>query len=48
MHFPVKEGTLYPLLKRMTDDGHLKAEWEVKQVKGSPLVNIMFSLTRGA
>lgn len=33
---PVKEGTLYPLLARMTDDGTLAATWETENVKGHP------------
>lgn len=33
---PVKEGTLYPLLNRMTTDGVLKANWQTNQVKGHP------------
>lgn len=33
---PVKEGTLYPLLNRMTEDGTLGAVWETANVKGHP------------
>ena len=33
---PMKEGTLYPLLSRMTNDKVLDASWETKQVKGHP------------
>ena len=33
---PVKEGTLYPLLNRMTADGILKSEWETENLKGHP------------
>ncbi|PCI27027.1 PadR family transcriptional regulator [Candidatus Kaiserbacteria bacterium] len=32
----VKEGTLYPLLNRMTADGLLKAIWEIENSKGHP------------
>ncbi len=33
---PLKEGTLYPLLNRLTDDGLLKASWETENLKGHP------------
>lgn len=32
----VKEGTLYPLLNRMTVDGPLAAQWETESPKGHP------------
>lgn len=32
----VKEGTLYPLLSRMTNDQVLKAHWETQNLKGHP------------
>lgn len=32
----LKEGTVYPLLNRMTNDNVLKAVWETEQVKGHP------------
>lgn len=32
----MKEGTLYPLLNRMTMDGTLSAVWETDNVKGHP------------
>ncbi|MCB0394438.1 MAG: PadR family transcriptional regulator [Bdellovibrionales bacterium] len=32
----VKEGTLYPLLNRMTTDGILKSTWETEAAKGHP------------
>jgi PadR family transcriptional regulator PadR len=32
----VKEGTLYPLLNRMTVDGPLSSVWETENVKGHP------------
>ena len=33
---PIKEGTLYPLLNRLTTDKLLKSSWETKEVKGHP------------
>ena len=32
----LKEGTLYPLLNRMTTDKVLKAVWETENLKGHP------------
>ncbi len=32
----LKEGTLYPLLNRMTDDGMLQSSWETENLKGHP------------
>jgi PadR family transcriptional regulator PadR len=32
----VKEGTLYPLLNRMTTDGALASVWETENIKGHP------------
>ncbi len=32
----LKEGTLYPLLSRMTNEGLLKAAWETENLKGHP------------
>ncbi len=32
----LKEGTLYPLLNRLTDDGLLQATWETENLKGHP------------
>lgn len=32
----VKEGTLYPILNRMTEDRILQAVWETENVKGHP------------
>ncbi len=32
----VKEGTLYPLLNRMSADGLLSATWETENIKGHP------------
>ena len=34
--FHIKEGTLYPILNRMTLDGILSAEWETQNLKGHP------------
>lgn len=36
IQLPVKEGTLYPLLNRMTVEGPLKATWETENLKGHP------------
>ena len=41
---PVKEGTIYPLLNRMTTDGILSAAWETEAAKGHP--RKFYSLTR--
>ncbi|MBI2519057.1 MAG: PadR family transcriptional regulator [Bdellovibrio sp.] len=40
----MKEGTLYPLLNRMTTDKVLKAVWETENVKGHP--RKFYSLTK--
>lgn len=40
----VKEGTLYPLLNRMTVDKLLKATWDTENVKGHP--RKFYSLTK--
>ncbi len=32
----LKEGTLYPILNRMTSDGLLQSTWETEQLKGAP------------
>lgn len=32
----VKEGTLYPLLSRMTKDDQLSYKWELEGIKGHP------------
>lgn len=32
----VKEGTLYPLLNRMTKDGLLESKWETENIRGNP------------
>ena len=40
----VKEGTLYPLLNRMSADALLSASWETENLKGHP--RKFYSLTR--
>ncbi len=40
----VKEGTLYPLLNRMTADGILSAVWDTENLKGHP--RKFYSVTR--
>lgn len=40
----LKEGTLYPLLSRMTEDGLLQAIWETNNLKGHP--RKFYSLTK--
>lgn len=40
----LKEGTLYPLLNRMTDDGLLASTWETENLKGHP--RKFYSLTK--
>lgn len=32
----LKEGTLYPILNRMTKEGHLVASWDIQNVQGHP------------
>lgn len=44
MGLEVKEGTIYPLLNRMTTDGVLGAVWETENLKGHP--RKFYSLTR--
>jgi PadR family transcriptional regulator PadR len=41
---PMKEGTLYPMLNRMTADGLLQSVWETEGIKGHP--RKFYSLTR--
>ncbi len=41
---PVKEGTLYPLLNRMTVEGPIAATWETEGAKGHP--RKFYALTR--
>jgi PadR family transcriptional regulator, regulatory protein PadR len=43
-HLPVKEGTLYPLLNRLTDEGLLQSTWETENLKGHP--RKFYSLTK--
>ena len=40
----LKEGTLYPLLNRMSADGLLSSEWDTENVKGHP--RKFYSLTK--
>lgn len=44
LEMPLKEGTLYPLLNRLCDDGLLKAVWETQNLKGHP--RKFYSLTK--
>lgn len=44
LDMPLKEGTLYPLLNRLCDDGLLKATWQTQNVKGHP--RKFYSLTQ--
>jgi PadR family transcriptional regulator, regulatory protein PadR len=44
MDLEVKEGTLYPLLNRMTTEGVLASVWETENLKGHP--RKFYSLTR--
>src|SRR5262245_56866031 len=44
LEMPLKEGTLYPLLNRLTDDGLLQASWETQNLKGHP--RKFYSLTK--
>jgi PadR family transcriptional regulator PadR len=41
---PVKEGTLYPLLNRLTQDKLLASTWETEAAKGHP--RKFYSLTK--
>lgn len=40
----LKEGTLYPLLNRMTEDGLLQSSWDTENIKGHP--RKFYSLTK--
>ena len=40
----LKEGTLYPLLNRMSADGLLGAVWDIENIKGHP--RKFYSLTK--
>lgn len=44
IELPLKEGTLYPMLNRMTEDKTLQAVWETENVKGHP--RKFYSLTK--
>lgn len=44
LELPLKEGTLYPILNRMTEERTLQAEWETKNIKGHP--RKFYSLTK--
>ena len=44
LELPIKEGTLYPLLSRLTEEGLLTAMWETENVKGHP--RKFYSLTK--
>ncbi|MBF0315562.1 MAG: PadR family transcriptional regulator [Oligoflexia bacterium] len=44
LDLPVKEGTLYPLLSRMSSDGLLNTEWETESSSGHP--RKFYSLTK--
>lgn len=44
LELPVKEGTLYPLLSRMSADGLLNTEWETENSSGHP--RKFYSLTK--
>jgi len=44
LDLPVKEGTLYPLLSRMSSDGLLNTEWETENSSGHP--RKFYSLTK--
>ena len=41
---PIKEGTLYPLLNRMTTEGMLSSVWETENTSGHP--RKFYSLTQ--
>lgn len=40
LELPLKEGTLYPILNRMTEDGLLQSKWETENLKGIPANSI--------
>ena len=44
LELPLKEGTLYPLLNRMTEDGLLASTWQTEGAKGHP--RKFYSLTK--
>lgn len=41
---PIKEGTLYPILNRLTSDDILTSYWETENIKGHP--RKFYSLTK--
>lgn len=44
LQLTLKEGTLYPLLNRLTDEKWLQATWETEGIKGHP--RKFYSLTK--
>jgi PadR family transcriptional regulator PadR len=44
LELSLKEGTLYPLLNRMTEDGLLQSSWDTENLKGHP--RKFYSLTK--
>ena len=44
LEIETKEGTLYPLLNRMTKDGLLSSTWQTNEIKGHP--RKFYSLTK--
>ncbi len=36
LDLPLKEGTIYPLLNRLTEDKLLQSTWQTENVKGHP------------
>lgn len=44
LELTLKEGTLYPLLSRMTEDGLLASSWDTENLKGHP--RKFYALTR--
>ena len=44
LQMPVKEGTIYPLLNRLTEEGLLQSTWETVNLKGHP--RKFYSLTK--
>lgn len=46
--FDIKEGVLYPILRRLSDDGLLESEWKfpIKGVSGLPKPRKYYRLTK--
>lgn len=44
LDLPLKEGTLYSLLNRLTEDSFLQSSWETENLKGHP--RKFYSLTK--